>query len=406
MALRLDLVVLGGELFNTKHFCTHGYLELRGREAPLRIDLAGNCGLDLAGWHIRFAANENMQARLEDVLQSDHGMPRDASEIEWLAGEQVGATGEMTVRQVKWHDCPVAEAYLRCKLDEPPPFEWKKCLYLEWYSQNGRVVLELLEPEIEFVERFELVAPAVDAHLNTSSSGDETASETGAGASEEAASAIQDLPWDDDDAPPPAGLGVTAIRLDDDCNASLDEHFFPAPGEREDDGDDSDAALFDPVSAELQRSLDDQAFQTDWKIAAGDDDNPDESMREMMLMDELIERGDGTLLSELFDGPLRLPRPDAVGEQEAEGHLKTLLAQLARYGIALDICEHYTARACYRLLVEELLPEQRAFKELQRTQWVQHFSTWEFCPACDAQMEREWEQDLAKRKASDEDGEA
>ena len=78
--------------------------------------------------------------------------------------------------------------------------------------------------------------------------------------------------------------------------------------------------------------------------------------------------------------------------------LKTLLAQLALFGISLDICEHFTPRDAYRLLLEEICPGETAYPELRNTQWVQHFMTSEFCPACEAEFDREYEQRERQRK--------
>ncbi len=111
--------------------------------------------------------------------------------------------------------------------------------------------------------------------------------------------------------------------------------------------------------------------------------------QELELMDELIERGVGEPVGALFDGPLRLRRPDQLNDREAEQELKALLAQLALHGIALDICVHFTAAEAYRLLVERICREENAYAELRGTQWVQHFSTADFCPACQAEFERD-----------------
>ncbi len=44
-------------------------------------------------------------------------------------------------------------------------------------------------------------------------------------------------------------------------------------------------------------------------------------------MDDLIENHPGVRLVEIFDGPVKLPRPDQLGDDaEAESALKTLLA--------------------------------------------------------------------------------
>jgi hypothetical protein len=139
--------------------------------------------------------------------------------------------------------------------------------------------------------------------------------------------------------------------------------------------------------------LDREAARTD-ETLAGDDAN--DTIRELELMDALIERGEDVPVGSLFDPPMQLPsveQLDQMDDAEAEAVFKALLARLALYGVALDMCEHYTPRAAYRLLVEEIGPEEGVFPELQQTQWVQHFMTHEFCDQCDARFEEEWDQE-------------
>jgi hypothetical protein len=57
---------------------------------------------------------------------------------------------------------------------------------------------------------------------------------------------------------------------------------------------------------------------------------------------------------------------------------------LARCGVSLAVCHHFTPREAYRLLIEEICVEERAYRELQGTQWVQTFMTSEYCPQCEA----------------------
>lgn len=101
------------------------------------------------------------------------------------------------------------------------------------------------------------------------------------------------------------------------------------------------------------------------------------------MMDACIERDEGEYLDVIFDGVVRLARPESLSEAQAEQELKVLLAQLALHGVAYDVCEHYTAKQAYQLLVDKICREERVFPQLRNTQWVQHFSTSDFCPACD-----------------------
>jgi hypothetical protein len=197
MALRLSDLVVCGELRNIRKNSVSGRLALRGFERTMMIELTGNCAPDLVGRYIRFEPREEatrreaeneVRAKNGGAAEDDAGMdgraesgdgagrgagtePGDDPEVEvtddvenererlarlnltGLAWQQIGVPGTMTAaRRVKATDCPPDELYTRCKRDEPPPFAWKRCLYLEWFSQNGRVVIELVDPILELVE--------------------------------------------------------------------------------------------------------------------------------------------------------------------------------------------------------------------------------------------------------------
>jgi hypothetical protein len=368
MALRLNQVVLAGEVINTEHYSTRGWLELRGLDGGMHLSLTGNCGAGLSGCHIRF----RMKLDLQDPGggDPDDGTIRNAADIDWLARRQIGPTGDMRLGETKLFAGSVEELYLRNRAGEPPPPVVRPCLYLEWYSQNGRVVLELADPEIEYVTRGVLLAPLPDAHLAADPS---------------MHSLFEWQPADveaSDDEPPPTGLGITKIELDDDGCPSIDHEFY------------SDSAANDAAKSpwnELQRELDRQADELDRIIRYGEDGD-DPEIRELYLMDELIERRTGTVLSELIEGPLRLPLPAAVMDDAAEGPLKSLLAQLALFGIQISVCPHNTPKAVYRWLLEEIIPHEIGHVELKRTQWVSVFDTSESCPACEAEFEREYQE--------------
>lgn len=363
MAWRLNDLVVGGELFNTRYYSTHGWLELRDEERPLMLHLTGNCDPDLRGWHIRFTARPPQP---DPALAGEP--PPDLSDLAW---EQIGPTGSMTAaRKVRVSDCPPTELYLRAKLGEMPPTEWKRCMYLEWYSQNGRMVIELVDPEIEYVEFVDL------------------------GGEAEEEKPTQPEPYD---APPSGGLSIQSIRLDDDGNVEIRDET-PTPEDLDDDDDDDDKE--DPyglIPSELKQMFDADAQETDLFLEESDEEKSD-AIREMELMDDLIEKSDGVLLKELFEGPLQLPHPDQVPEAEAEQALKAVLAQLAMFNIALDVCKHLTPRETYKLLLEEICADERAYPELRGTGWVQHFATSDFCAQCQAEFEREYEAEERRRK--------
>jgi len=356
MALRLGHMVICGELFNTRNYSVHGWIALRDAEQPVTLELTGNCDADLAGKHIRFEPRPTRE-------QDERVAERSETDISGLAWRQIGPTGTMTAaRVVKASDCPASEFYVRTKLGEPPPTEWKRCLYLEWYSQNGRVVVELVDPVIEFVESddpFTLAPPPAEP--------------------------------DEEDESSLTAPAITAIHLDDD--GEVHRLHTPRPQQIEEDADDDTYGL---VPEELQRQLDAEAYEIDRAVGV-EEDKPD-IIRELELMDYLIEHSDGEPVGSIFDSPSKLPPPDQLDDEQAELVLKSLLAQLAFYGIALDVCEHFTPRDAYRLLIEDILEEGRFHPELRQTQWVQHFMTAEHCTECDAEAQRDFEEYERRRK--------
>ncbi|QDU94968.1 hypothetical protein [Lignipirellula cremea] len=334
MVVRLSDSVICGELFNTNNYTTHGWVGLQGFDRPLMLQLTGNPSPDLAGRRIRFEVRTSLPE------PSDEQEARLAE----LAWQQVGPTCEMT---------------LQCPTDARP------CLHLEWLSQNGRMVIDLVDPVIEYLDIEEEEDEEDDVDWG-----------------------VQDLDRDD-----------VRDGLDDDLD-ELDSLFAD-----EDDDDDDPYGLLPP---DLNEHFEAEAWKTDRSIEPQGDDADDAeedseaTLRELRLMDELIERGEGDLIRTIFDRPLRFPRPEHISDEEIEGHLKLLLAELALFGIALDMCEHYTPRQAYRLLLEEICSQQRAYPELRNTQWVQHFMTSEYCPQCEAEIEREFSETDGDRTEDDE----
>lgn len=362
MALRLADFIVRGEIFNTRQNSVHGFLQFQGTDRTMALNLTGNCDPDLFGRHFKFEPrkppepipdgppDETDIARLERIGLGD------------LAWQQIGPTGIMTAaRKVRVADCSTEELLRRFDLGEPPPMEWKRCLYLEWWSQNGNVVIELPDPIIEFVD----------------------------GEPEP-----EDLPEDLDDADDPDddGLSITTIRINDDGEAEIVEEPFSDDEDDEEAGD--EYGLF---SNDLQRELDAQARATDWALRdsvpapdeAGTGDEATKDVREMELLDDLIENGEGELLGNIFKDFMKLPPPDSLDEKGAESQIKIALGRMAMFGIALNVCHHFTWLEAYRYLVEHLCREERFFREMSGTQWVQHFDTADACDACRSEYERD-----------------
>jgi hypothetical protein len=427
MAFRLSEQVIRGELINTQRFSTHGWLELRGADRPLLLHLTGNCSPDLAGWHIRFQAKnaavedgfitdpssldkneverlptaENLLTSSEvDLKDSESGSEQDhsnddclnnigpgSSDICGLRWEQIGPTGTMTAdRQVRVFDCSFEEFYRRAKLDEPPPTQWKRCLYLEWFSQNGRVVLELPDPVLEFVERIDW------------SQGQDRV--------EEVASDLGDADFPAS-SPPASGLGITEIHINEVGQPEIAEQFFSAGNDDDEldvvdfseDCEENEDDPFHLFPNDLQKQLDTQAYHTDWLLKSESEygEKP-ESIREMELMDFLIENSDGEAFDSFCHIPVTLEKMDFLNDEQVEQALKDILGQMALYGVALDVCKHYSGRMAYRLLLEEIIPQEHFYPELRGTSWVQHYCTHEFCPDCDAEMDIKFQELEQRRK--------
>ncbi|HPO17380.1 MAG TPA: hypothetical protein PLI09_28365, partial [Candidatus Hydrogenedentes bacterium] len=341
---------------------THGIIVLRG-DSPetntvVSIQLTGNCGPDLQGKGFRFIPAENEP---EKAIF-------DPKEHKGFQFQQIGPTGTMTAQGwVRALPCSVEEYVRRAELGEPPPTPWKRSLYLEWYSQNGRIVIELADPTVEECLRppkgecdegewaplpHTTPYPAPNAHL------------------------------------PKGGPDITVIRNDGDIVHF--EHWTPSCQDPEFAEND------DSIPNTLQREFDTQAAAIDRAIRSkhNDPDDPDEFMEEMILMDECIENRDGRPLTSFWSDIKNLPRPEQLNDDEVEAVFKGLLARLAMINVALSVCEHYTPRDAYRLLLDEIFQDSSAYEELIGTGWIQHFSTHEYCEACEAEALADFDNEI------------
>jgi len=351
MAWRLSEHIASGEIDNLDRHSVHGCLRLRDRDQTLILALTGNCDADLAGKRFRFRAKPR---RRDDEIS-----PID---LDALHPQQVGPPGTMTAaRRVKVFDCSLREFLTRSKLGEPPPTRWVSCLYLEWYSQNGNVVIELPEAEIEVLESRRFAdAPADEPQAQAEGTSD-----------------CQLKLWDTD-APDAADHGQTDA---DDDDAWLAEAF----DEDDDEAEDPYGLLPDA----LKRQFDADAWKTDAALDRGEvrgtDDEADHSDFDDYDAPDLYD--DGLPLADLLDLPGDLPAPHELrDEAQAEAALKIVLQAMAVHGIQYRMCEHLTARAAYRALIEHILPEERANPGSHASRWVQCFDASEFCPICDARF--------------------
>ncbi|MBI4556620.1 MAG: hypothetical protein HY706_03485 [Candidatus Hydrogenedentes bacterium] len=365
MAYRLGEYVVYGELRNMRNYSTFGMIVLRGgepgEETVIHIELTGNCSPDLQGKHFRFRPGE-YDTTGPVFRRGEHSRFRDC---------QIGPTGTMTAHGwVRTFTCPVEEFIQRAKLGEPPPTTWKRRLYLEWFSQNGRVVIEMAGPVVE-----ECVRAAKDEN----DEGEWIPLPN-----------LAPVP-DEEEMKRTHGLGVTIVRREEDGIHT--EHWESR--KKPDVSDDENESAPDA----LQRELDREAAAVERAIR-GEREADDDVMREMELMDYCIDHSDGQPVHSLLEDFEDLPPPAELDDEEVEMRLKVLLSSLARIGVALDVCEHFTPRDCYALLREKILPKENVFGELAGTGWVQHMCTYEYCAECEAEFEAKYEE-REKRDAGD-----
>lgn len=332
MALQLGEYLAYGELFNARKHCVHGWLGLMGLTHQVHIELTGDCEPDLAGKHVRFRAR-----RLPDTEFDEQSVPL-------FQTRQIGPVAKITAALQVRVDASGALVPPGAAVGAAEGGVWKRCLHLEWFGQNGRVLVQLVDPVIEEV------APGQE---------DDTDAFFGALF--------------------PDGLEPPAEREPSPESCTLFTDPF----------DDSGEPPFADVPSGLQQELDRKTDEIDRAVFGAEDVSRD--IREMELMDDLIEHGEGVPLASIIDGTGPLPDPDSLNENQAAAVLRVLLARLAVNGIAVDMCEHVTALETFRLIRDEIGPEGRCYRELRGTSWVQHFSTHEHCKACEAEFDREWE---------------
>jgi hypothetical protein len=336
MAFRLGDLVIAGFFYNSRPFSVHGRLLLRGCEMPVLVELTGDPAEDLRGRGFEFEVPRN------DRPPTDEDRERAMA----FRNQQIGPVGEMTASQKrKTFDCSVEEFYRRSELGEPPPVRWCQCLYLEWFSQNGRVVIELADPQLRFLENGQ------------------------------APSGTDEFPRETEDS-------QTEATPDDASPDSEDEipPFASSPG-AEDESTNADDEGYGLIPEEFNRELERSARRIDREIAAKPP-GADGGIEECEMLDDLIEHGEATPTGKLLDR-LRLPAPSAdLTETQARQALNTALMELALFGIAFHICGHCSIQDAYRILIEKVCEECRVFPEMRGTSFVQHFSTSDFCQQC------------------------
>jgi len=323
MTLHLSDYVAAGEIINRRPNMTHGWLALRGNDHPLLVQLTGNPSPDLVGKRFRFEMPENGKSP----------PPLDAKSIAW---QQIGPTGKMSVTSAR------------------DAADGKQRVHLEWYSQNGHVLIDLAEPNLEWIED-DAADDRRQKELEAAERGEEPEEEP-----ENLEIGLDGLPDDDEDDP----YGLFPEGLDEELAGEVESEQPAGPVQ-----------------------------PRDWsEVIPGIDDATKKMYEEW---DEVTYGTKDVPLSEVFDPPIKIYSADQLADLDqaaAEAALKELLKRLALLGVALAICEHYTPQMAYRYLAEEILPEYGVHPRLPQIGWVQHYDTSEECPDCQARFDREWEE--------------
>lgn len=216
-------------------------------------------------------------------------------------------------------------------------------LYLEWHGQNGHTIIDLLHPVVEFVDPVD-----EDDDLPTEEE------------LEEAENEIEGILDDDPDADDNATDGAEWNR--DAGTADEDDPF----------------GLFPP---DLNASLG-AAASTPWTS------EPDEAtLAQWKEWDEVFEGTKDVPLSSLFDPPLQLPPESTLSDTQVAELFNAILKQLALHNVAFHMCEHFTPRGGYELLVNQILREYGIHPDLPRIGYTMSFDTSEFCAECEAEFD-------------------
>ncbi len=372
MAWNLGDAVVRGELFHLKRNSVHGWVELLGSETGLHLNLTGNMQGELEGKRVHFetALAESEPASPTEAIPDTPVSSQAPKNLDFEALEiqQIGPTGTMTLTRAQGNGGK-----------ESTDFK----LILEWFSQNGQMRIELDNPRIAF------------------------------------------LPADSDDQPPldpdiaARFAGLSPYRHFDEA----DEVELPADADADDPyglfPPELESKIEEETRSQEIAAIDEGTENSDFFLAENPGDLPktrawdevipgiDEQTRRLYeSWDEIFEGKKDVPLSTIFDPPLALYPADKLSDSEVEAALGVILRRLAMHSVALDMCEHFSPRDAYRMLVEEILPERPIYPGLPLTGYVQHYSTWEHCVICDAELEARWQAQEKERQEREARGES
>jgi hypothetical protein len=136
MAWRIHESVIRGEIDNRVKGWVRGQLWLHGLAEPVKLELVGNAGPDLAGCVLKF----KNPTKTFPVRKKPRFNPVQRGKIGNLSASQ----------KVQVFTVPDQVAFEMMDRGEKPPARTANALYLEWFSEgNGRVVIESPDFELE-----------------------------------------------------------------------------------------------------------------------------------------------------------------------------------------------------------------------------------------------------------------
>lgn len=333
MAFKIGNYVRSGELRNTRNNSVLGWLEF-GPDSGIRLELTGNLTNALKGKHLRFTVPQDNTAADPDAA---------ADFLSDLESRQIGVIGDVVLRSVDVPDLPIDEFLNLDSQQQRSHLIDKPCLVIEWYGQNGPVVAELVNPNIEFVD--------------------------------EADESLED-----------------ELIFDAEHSETLDDLTHQLNAADDDEEEEDDADPYGLFGSDLDQTVADSLGPLPDPTES---DNPvvDEATQAMYLQwDEIFEGSKDEPISYLFESPLKLPPPErVVTDEEAIPLVRAILAQLALLSVALDVCEHFTPVRTYHLLMNEVLTTARVHPNLPASGMVQHYSTSDYCEQCEAEFDADYE---------------
>ena len=367
MAWRLENSVIRGELFNLRPNSVHGWLELRGAPSLVHLGLTGNMEGELSGKRVQF---ETDLADAEDEESGDETEVKPSDpDFEAIEVQQVGPTGTMQLARSAASNGSRTENVR---------------LTLQWFSQNGEMRIELVNPRLEFVveDADEKSAPAEEDDEDDGESVFLKDSE-------------DEFPEFPDDADEDDPYGLFPPQLEEQLEGETKSPEIAAIDENAlaDGPSDPVAGLDDPLA---EYPFEERPKRSWDEVIPGIDE---QTKRLYESWDEIFEGKKDVPLCTIFDPPLTIYPVDKLSDADVESAFKVILRRLAMHSVALDMCEHFTCRDAYRLLVEEILPKCPVYPGLPLTGYVQHYSTWEYCRKCDEEFEAKWQAEEKERKA-------